>query len=733
MAEKAEETKPGLAISTRRVFTGWQAKAVTALAIFTSLYMVIVLSDILTILFNWNVTNVTHRAVALSLFMVLAFLLIPMRKRDQNRLPWYDIILAILGFSGCAYIFIMWDRELFPRLAEYVTTLDYIFAAICILTIFIAAQRAIGWAIPLIALFFLLHTIFCDYFPGVFHGRGYTWERIIQHMYIWVDGVWGFIAGIMFTMVFMFILFATFLRVTGGDKFFLDLAYSLAGRFRGGPAKVSVIGSGLFGMVSGSSIANVASTGAITIPLMKESGYRPYVAAAIEACSSSAGMLMPPVMGAAAFLMASFTDIPYWSVCVAAFIPSVLYYAAIFFMVDFEAARTGLKGLPKSELPSLWRTLLQGWMFIIPLVVLVYFIAVLQWNPTKAALYSILTMIVVIWVRAAINFIVDFEGARTGQKGLPKNELPSLWRTLPQGWVFIFPVVVLVVSIYVLNWGTIEAAFYSILAMIAVSWFRMDTKIIMGKLLGGLEQGSKGMIEIAVVAGIIGIIIGCIGLTGLGVKLSGMLIDISGGNLFFLLLLTAVTSIILGMGLPVTVCYILLATLVAPALMKMGVPDVAAHLFVLYYGVISNITPPVCGAVFVGAAIAGSPIMKTGFESVRIALVAYIVPFLFVYEPALVAIGPAWEITLAVITALIGIAFFASGVQGYLLRKLKWIERIPLITGAFLMIVPGWETDIIGIALGGLAISLQTWSSILARRKIKAPAGDADKRDKKEE
>jgi TRAP transporter 4TM/12TM fusion protein len=630
---------------------------VAVIAITASVYHIIVLSNVLDYLFNWNVVFVTHRAVHLSFFIVLTFLTVPMLKRDlRDKLPWYDVVLAILGFSGCAYIFALYQRELIMRLS-LPTTLDTIFGIITIVVLLEASRRLIGWFIPSLVVLFLLYTIFSNHFPGILHARGYPIDRILLDMYVANLGIWSDLLGISATMIFMFILFAAFLQVSGAGRFLVNLAFGLAGRFRGGPAKVAVIGSAFFGTLSGSAVANVASTGAITIPMMKKVGYRPSFAAAVEACASSGGMLMPPVMGAAAFIMADWLQVSYWTICAAALVPAILYFLSLYFMVDFEAARTGLRGLPRTELPSLRRTLFQGWVFLVPVAILVYFIGVLEWNPTKAALYSLVSMII-------------------------------------------------------------------------VSWFRKETRINLTKLLAGLEAGSKGMLEVAVLCGTIGIMVGCIHTTGLGVKLSSALVDLSGGNLAVLLIITAVASYIMGMGLPTTACYILLAALVAPAVVKMGIPPLAAHLFVFYYGIVGNITPPVCGAVWVGAAIAGSPMMKTALQAMRIALVAYIVPFVFVYNPALVAIGSAGGIVLAAITATVGVVFLASGVQGYFLRSLTWLERVLLVAAAITLIVPGWLTDVIGIAVAVPVISRQLYVVLVAHRKVVQPSPQSNSVDR---
>jgi len=651
--ETAGDEKFEIAIAKRRPLTGNRARIVGAIAVTASVYHVIVLSNVLDYLFNWNVTYVTHRAVHLSFYILLTFLVVPMFKRDfKDKIPWYDTLFALLAYAGCAYVFVMFERELLLRTATP-TTLDTVFGIITVVLLLEAARRLIGWLIPTLVLLFVLYALFSNYFPGILHARGYPIERLLLDMYVSDLGIWSSLLGISSTMIFMFILFAAFLHITGGGRFFLDLALGLAGRFRGGPAKVAVVASAFFGSISGSCVANVASTGAITIPLMKRTGYRPEFAGAVEACASAGGMLMPPVMGAAAFIMADWLEVSYWTICVAAFVPAIMYFASLYFMIDFEAVKRGLRGLQSQAVPPLRNTLARGWVYLLPIAVLVYFIAVLNWSPTTAALYSLL-------------------------------------------------------------------------AMIPVSFLRKETRINLEKLVGGLKAGSFGMLEVAVLCGAVGIMTGVVYTTGLGVKLSSMLVDLSGGNTLILLLLTALASYILGMGLPTTACYILLAVLVAPALSSSGIPPIAAHLFVFYFGIIGNITPPVCGAVFVGASIAGAPMMKTAVQAMRIAIVAYIVPFMFVYNPALVAIGSGGRIALAAMTGLVGVALLSAAVQSYLFVPLKLYERLPILAGAILLMTPGWQTDLIGLAVVTPVIVRQVYLLLVARRQNKY--GDSTER-----
>ncbi|MFC2013630.1 TRAP transporter permease, partial [Chloroflexota bacterium] len=453
------------------------------------------------------------------------------KKAPRNRVPWYDMILAALGLIGGCYVLIAWPQIVTSL--GVLTSDKVILGGITILVILEVTRRIYGWPLVVLAGLFILYARFTWLIPGMLGGSGSPWQRLASFLYLDTGSILGFIAMVVFGMVFSFILFGRTLFATGGGKFFTDISLALMGKKRGGPAKVAVVASSLFGTLSGSASSNVVLTGSITIPMMKNTGYKPAVAAAIESVASSGGVLMPPVMGATAFIIAELLAIPYREVVIAAVIPAVLYYLSLFIQVDLEAVKGGLKGLPAEQLPSLKRILPSGWIFIVPVLVLIYCLFILYLSPAKSALYSFISLIV-------------------------------------------------------------------------FSMFRRDTRLTLRRLLVCLEDTGRFMIEIGVISAIAGIIIGIVGLTSLGILFSHILIAVSGGNTYLLLLLTAVASIILGMGMPVTASYIILAVLAAPALVQTGLEPLAAHLFIFYFAMLSFITPPVCVAVYIASPIAGS-------------------------------------------------------------------------------------------------------------------------------
>lgn len=584
-----------------------------------------------------------QRPIHLGLALILVFLLYPWRKRSQhNKIPLTDVFLILGSIVVNVYLIINWTMA-----SDRVTMsgampgfLDLLFGAITIFLVIEATRRVIGWALPIVALIFLLYGMVGHFLPGALGFPRISVSRIIAVNYVASDGIFGTPLGVSATFVFIFVLFSAFFLKVGGGKLFIDLAYSLFGKVRGGPAKISVLTSASFGMVSGSGIANVVVDGQFTIPLMKRTGYQPAFAGAVEAAASIGGQLMPPVMGAAAFIMAEFLNIPYVSICKAALIPAILYFLAIFIMVDFEAAKLGLRGLPKEELPDPKKIIKEVWYYSLPLVIMIYLLAI-QISPMKAAFWSILAMVVMEiiqqWIRKKT---VDFR---------------TIWE--------------------------------------------------------GLEEGAKGMLAVVTACACAGIVIGVVNVTGFGLKISDLIIDIAHGSLPILLVLTMLSSLILGMGLPTVACYIILSVMAAPALVEMGVLPLAAHLFVFYFGITAAITPPVALAAYAAAGISGASPMKTGFIAFRLGMVAFLLPYMFIYGPAIMMMGNIQEILLAIISGIIGILALAGGLQGYLFRPLSVGLRIILFIAAVLLIKPGLTTDLIGYGLVGFVFFIPRASS----------------------
>jgi len=507
--------------------------------------------------------------------------------------------------------------------------MDLLMGSLTIVLLLEASRRVIGIAMPIIAIFFILETMFSNYIPGLFQGRGFSWASIVKQLYIWDAGIFGIPIYVASTIVIAFILFSNFLQHSGGGKFIIDAAFSLFGRFKGGPAKVAVVASALFGTISGSTSANVAGTGVFTIPLMKQVGYKPHFAGAVEAVASNGGQIMPPVMGAVAFIMCEFLQIPYISVCIAALLPAILYFLALLIMVHLEALKEGLSGIPPQMLPSFKKTIRSGWFYMIPIVVLIFFLAFFKYSPEFAVLYAL-------------------------------------------GSLFL------------------------------VALFKKGSILKVPKILEWLRSSGLAMLEVGTACATAGIIIGCIGLSGLGQKLSTGLVTLSGGSLPVLLVITAIAAFILGMGMTSIPIYIMLVILVAPALIQMGVPPLAAHLFVFYWGLVSFITPPVCIAAFVASAIAESKPFQTGWQATKLGIASFIIPFFFVYSPVLLLKGPPWEIIQAVITSIFGILALSVSVAGYGLRYLNFWERSLLFVSAMLLIHVGWKTDLIGFGIMGV-------------------------------
>jgi TRAP transporter 4TM/12TM fusion protein len=426
------------------------------------------------------------------------------------------------------------------------------------------------------------------------------------------------------------VLFGAFLQASGAGDFFLKLASGAVGTIRGGPAKIAIFASALFGTISGSAVANCASCGAVTIPLMKRSGYKPHFAAAVEAVASTGGQIMPPIMGAGAFIIADIVGVSYWAVAIAAIIPALLYFTTAFLGVDFEAQKSGLRGLDRSEVPVLRKVLLSEGYLLLPIVVLLFSIVVLLNSPIRAALLSLA-------------------------------------------------------------------------ATIVVSYFRAHTRLGPRKLMEALAGGARGALEVAAACACAGIVVGILNLTGLGQIIASVVIELSQGVILIALILSMLVCIVLGMGLPTTPAYIIAAAVVAPGLIKMGVPPLEAHLFVFYFACIAVITPPVALAAYTAAAIAKAPPMKVGLTAVKLGIAAFIIPYFFVYNPALIGHGTAFQVTLALVTSLIGIYFLAAAIAGFFLRPLNWPMRVCFAVGALLLIEPGWMTDVMGIGLVAIA------------------------------
>ncbi|MBP3230726.1 TRAP transporter permease [Anaerovibrio sp.] len=607
-------------------YTGVMARIVSAIAITFSVF------QLYTAIFGILDAQL-QRAVHLGFALALAYLLYPARKSwSRNRVHPVDVILAILGAAAPAYICIMY-RELAMR-AGMVTTVDMLVGVVGLLLVIEATRRVVGIPMVVVVLVFLTYAFAGPYMPGVLAHRGVSVEQLVGHLYFTTEGIFGIPLGVSSTFIFLFILFGAYLESTGLGKFFIDIANAIAGWASGGPAKVAVLSSALMGTVSGSSVANVAGTGSFTIPMMKKLGYRKEFAGAVEAASSTGGQLMPPVMGAAAFLMAEFVGVPYIDIVAAAVIPAILYFAGLWLGVHLEAKRNNLKGVPRDQLPKAWDIFRERGHLAIPLVVIVYLL-VTGYTPMRAALVAIVLSIV-------------------------------------------------------------------------ASALRKSTRMKPIEIIRGLENGARNVLGVVIACAAAGIIIGVVTKTGVGLKLASGLLALSGGLLLPTMFFTMITSLILGMGVPTTANYVITSTIAAPALLQMGVPVLAAHMFVFYFGIIADVTPPVALAAYAASGISGGKPLMTGVNASKLAIAAFIIPYIFVLSPVLLMIdATAFGLVFSTVTAIMGMVGVSSAMIGYLSDNCTPLERIILFFAGLMMIVPGVETDIPGMIVFIAVLLLQ--------------------------
>lgn len=604
--------------SDYRVLAGYGAKIIAAIAIAFSLF------QLYTAVFG-VLDAMIQRAIHVSFGFSLIFLLYPARKKwSRHKFHFIDVISAIIAAAVPLYIVVFY-QDLVLR-AGTVTTMDYIIGLIAIIMVLEVTRRVVGWPMVIIASIFITYALAGRHIPGQLAHRGSDLPTLVGHLFYTTEGIFGIPIGVSSTFIFLFILFAAYLEKTGMGQFFIDLANAVAGWASGGPAKVAVLSSGLMGTVSGSSVANVVGTGSFTIPMMKSLGYKGEFAGAVEATASTGGQLMPPIMGAAAFLMAEFTGHPYVRIIGAAAIPALLYYFGVWSGVHLEAKRLGLKGLNRDELPKIKTILVERGHLFIPLIAIVYLLVAGK-TPMKAALYAIILSIV-------------------------------------------------------------------------CAMLRKNTRIGFKDIVAGLEQGARSALGVIAATACAGVIIGVVTLTGLGLKMGSTLVDFAHGNLFLTLFFTMLTSLILGMGVPTTANYVITSTIAAPALLMMNIPILSAHLFAFYFGIIADVTPPVALAAFAGSGIAKSNPLKTGVNAFKLAIAAFLVPYIFVYNPSLLLIDVSIvNMIRIIITAVIGIIGVSSGVSAYLITEQSWIERIIFFVGGILLVIPNIQTDIIGIVV----------------------------------
>jgi TRAP transporter 4TM/12TM fusion protein len=572
-------------------------------------------------------------AIFFALSFSMAFLSRPLLGKGKDK-PWclaVDTFLSLVVLGIAFYIWVDYLNLVYR--AGMPTSLDNVVCMAGILLTFEGARRTVGWAMIYVALAFLLYVFLGQYlFPPISHG-GYDLVRIINSLFFSENGILGVPMNVMFNFIYLFIVFGALFGAAGGTKFFIDLTRSMFRGVTGGPAKVAVVSSALMGTISGSAVANVVTTGTFTIPMMKKVGFEPHVAGAVEAVASTGGQLMPPIMGAAAFVMADYLNVPYLAVAKAAILPAIIYYMATFAFVHFYTLKLGIKREKDEDLLPVMQVLKNFWVFVPPLFVLVYFL--------------------------------------------------------------------------VAGYSTSLVVMYTIIVVVVMSLFKREYRLGPRKLIAGLSDAAKESVTVTGACAAAGMVIAVVLLTGLGVKIGNFVIYFSAGHLSLALIFIMLASLVLGMGMPTLVCYILLAVTTAPPLIQMGVPPMAAHLFIFYFGMLSMVTPPVGMAFYAGAALAGADTMKTGWTAWKIALSGFLLPYVFIYDPSLIWMGSTSGAILTSTKTVIGAASLSAAVVGYVKRPLSVLERLAALGAALLLIKPGWITDLIGIVVVVILLLLQ--------------------------
>ncbi|SFP49256.1 TRAP transporter, 4TM/12TM fusion protein [Salibacterium halotolerans] len=588
--------------------------------------------------------SMVQGAIHLGAALSLVYLLYPIKSSmtKQRGVPWYDALLALMALFTNFYIVYNYEHLINEAIIFGFTAFDQIVATAGILLLLEATRRVVGLPIVIIAMVALLYGLFGNYIPIIGHA-GYDWPTLATEMFFSSSSIFGTPIQISSTYIYLFLFFGVILVKTNIGQFFNDIALRLTGRYTGGTAKAAVAASGLQGMVNGSSVANTVGSGSFTIPMMKNAGFKPHFAAASEAAASTGGQIMPPIMGAAAFIMASYTGVPYSEIIVIALIPAILYFSGLFMGTHFEARKQGILGLAKEQLPKT-KSLLKRIDLFAPLAIIIGFLLAGK-TPTFAALFAII-----------VAFVISF--------------------------------------------------------------FRKDTRMKMKEIINLLEEGARTALPVIAACATAGIIAGTVTTTGLGPKIAGGIIDLAQGQFFLVMFFTMIACIILGMGLPTTANYVVTASMAAPAILAFDVPVIAAHMFVFYFGIVADITPPVCLAAYAGAGIARANPMKSGVTAVKLAIAAFIIPYMFLSQPMLLLQGDAnvWNVSVAIITAMLGMAAVSASLIGYYIKSLNRVERIVLIAGGLLLIYPN-----IAISLAGLVIcAIVTVVQLLQNKTEKA-------------
>lgn len=619
-----------------RVLSGVQGKMITVLLFCFTMFQ-------LYYAIRGGIDAMIARCIHLSFGLSAVFFLYPSNgKMSRKKLHWFDCLLGITIASCCMYIVVFY-KDIVMR-QGLINHMDMVVGGIAIILVLEAARRVIGLPMVIISLVFIVYALVGRSIPGPLGHRGVSIEGLVQHLFFTTEGILGLPIQVSSTFIFMFLLFGAYLEKTGMGEFFIQLANSISGDSPGGPAKVAVISSACMGTLSGSSVANVVGTGSFTIPMMKKLGYKPEFAGAVEATASTGGQLMPPIMGAAAFLLAEITGSPYSKVILAALVPAALYYLGVFIGVHFEAKKLGLKGIPKDQIPKLLFVLRQRGQLIIP----------------------------------------------------------------------IFVVIALLIS----GWSPIYAALGAVVSTIICASIKKETRLSFQDLLNGMVQGAKSALTVIAACACAGIIIGVVTKTGLGLKMGSILVGIAKGNLVLTLFFTMITSLVLGIGVPTTANYVITSTIAAPAILMIKdasgaqvVPILAAHLFVFYFGIIADVTPPVCLAAVAASGVAKSEPMKTGMQATRLAIGAFLIPYMFVISPELILINPDISIIPKLITAVLGVVCVAVGLTGYFKKNMNILERVFIVAAGIMALNTGYLSDGVAIVIIAIIYFLQSKDS----------------------
>ena len=610
--------------SNIRIWSGWQKVAVTCLLAVFSLFCIYV-----TLFATW--LEELRLTTFVAFIVCLAYIVYPARKGKQkvNFMPWYDVLLMIIGTG--AFLYFAFNAQTIIQQGSRFQWYQIVIGILGIISTAEACRRSVGLPIVIVAGCFILYAFIWGLSNPTLWGKT---KYIVHYLFYGKEGILSTPVNVCSKFIVVFIIFGAFLERTGIADFFINISNAVVGGFSGGPAKVAVVASAFEGMVSGSSVANTVGSGSVTIPLMKKTGYKPEFAAAAEASASTGGQIMPPIMGAAAFLMADYIGVPYSNIVVRAILPAVLYFAGVFITVHLEAKKEGLRGLTKEELPKFLPLLKKSYL-LIPLILLVYLVSITQ---------------------RSIQY----------------------------------------------------AAAIAIVAAIAVSAFNKENRITPKRIWEALAAGGQGTIAVAAACGVAGMIAGTITMTGLANMMINGIVALAGNHVIIALFLTMLCCIVLGMGVPTTANYCIMAATCAPILVRMGVPAIAAHFFVFYFGIVADLTPPVALASYAGAAIAQANPMKTAITATKLAIGAFIVPYVFALNPALLFINTtAFDVVLIVITSLIGIFAVSASLEGYLIRNMKWYQRVISLAGGLLLIYPGLVTDTVGVLLVAVVLMLQ--------------------------